>query len=275
MLHPDFEDIYLFLQERGVNVSVNTNGLLLTEKWIEFFKRHRPKELRITLYGCNDEIYESVTQHRVFSQVLRAILQANEAKLPLRINITPSRYMRGGIEDTVRLLKQIGVPYGINSSLSEPRSETGRDKTEHDMTVEEYISLYRRLSIREKEVFQEVDIRDLPTPGGANPVPLMGLKCGAGRSSFSVLWNAKMQACLDFSEKQIDLTESSFAKAWQRINEFVHGYPIPQECNGCAYEKLCTVCVVKHLENASVGHANPNICKRAMKFVSRGIAKLE
>lgn len=274
MMHPEFDRIFLHLQSKGLNVCLNTNGILLTEKRIEFFKENKPKEIRVTLYGANDDTYERVTGHRVFSTVVENIRRAKAAGLHLGMNITPNGYM--SLDDCfalVELANSMGVAYMINMSLSDPREGTGREKVFHDFTLDQYVQLYKQLKKIRNEDIRAVCESELPDIGDSNN-EVKGIRCGAGRSSFAVLWYGSMQACLSFSDKQYDLKTLSFVDAWKRMNQMAREYPVPRECQGCPYRNLCTVCVVRHAEGAPLGHANPAICERAKRMVLEGVSVL-
>ena len=107
LLHPDFDELYLFLCEHGVQVKVNTNGLLLTADRIDFFRQHPPAELHITLYGADEDTYERVTGHRVFGRVWQNILAARDAGIRLCVGITPSKYIQNALEPPVYVMVSI------------------------------------------------------------------------------------------------------------------------------------------------------------------------
>ena len=105
MLHPAFEGIYLHLFEHGVRTRVNTNGLLLTEERIDFFKRFPPEEIQITLYGSSDEQYEAVTGHRVYQQVVAALDRIAESGISFVVAITPCKQNVGDVANMISFLK--------------------------------------------------------------------------------------------------------------------------------------------------------------------------
>lgn len=274
MMHPEFERIFLHLQSKGLNVCLITNGILLTEKRIEFFKKNKPKEIRVTLYGADEETYEKVTGHRVFSTVVDNIRRAKEAGLHLGVNITPNRYMN--VNDCLALIDladSLGIAYMLNTSLSDPREGTGREHEEHDFSLDQYIELYKFLKLKRNEEIHSVCAGELPDIG-VNCREEKGIRCGAGRSSFAVLWHGNMQGCLSLSDKQFDLRVISFADAWRCLNQMAREYPVPRQCQNCAYKHLCTVCVVRHAEGAPLGHANPLLCERAKRMVAEGLSTL-
>lgn len=271
LTHPDFDEIFLFLLSRGIAVGVNTNGLLLTEKRIEFFKQHRPSSIQISIYGNNDDVYKEVTGTGVFSQVAAAILRTKESGITVTIGITPSKYLGNNAEDLLRFISSFGLPYSMNARLFTPRCETGRHTENHDYSLDEYIRLYKmqaQLSGRElKSICQE----EVPQTSKSGQFGKKGMRCGGGRSSFAVSWTAKLQPCVMLSEVQADLTQCSFLEAWKIVNAGVSEYPIPIECDNCVFQNICPVCVVQHAQGAPLGHANPVLCQRARRLALEGL----
>lgn len=275
MLHPDFDEIYLYLLSKGIQVSLNTNGLLLNDERVNFFRKFPPREIRVTLYGTSDDMYEAVTGNRAFKRAIEGICRVKEAKIPIAVNVTPSRYL--SVEDILTLVKSVdslGVPYGINSTLSTPREETGRAQDAHDMSLDEYVQLYKRVNqmngIRRIPRCEE----EIPLAGGNEKGELKGFRCGGGRSSFAVVWYGAMQPCLSFDGIQVNLLEVPVAQAWQQVHRGAIDYPIPRECSGCAFERLCPVCVVQHAEDAPLGHASPRLCTRVRRLIREGLISL-
>lgn len=274
MLHPDFDDIYHYLQSMGVCVSINTNGLLLTKERVAFFIKYRPREVRVTLYGDDDITYEKVTGRSVFSKVIENLRYAKESGLSISVNITPNRYMEGNINKLITLVQSMELPFSVNSSLSEPRKETGRNFDEHDVSLDDYVRLYKHLSeVKGLTVTPECD--ELPETGGKQSSEIHGFRCGGGKSSFAVVWYGAMQPCLTVQNIQANLRDKSFKECWQQVHNTVCAYPVPIECAGCPYERLCTVCVARHAEGAPLGHANPALCERAKRFVKEGLLNLK
>ena len=272
--HPDFDEIYLYLYNHGISPAVNTNALLMTKERIDFFRRYPPRSIQITLYGSDDESYEKVTGRRCFSQVMNAIQSILEADLPVHIGITPSRYMAENGERLIELVESLGISYSINFSLTDPRQETGRSSMEHDLSLDEYVHLFKTKAKLRKKELQPKPLEDTPLPGGGEKQEVLGLPCAAGSSSFCIGWNGFLRPCVSFIDLGVDLTEELFIDAWKKMHDATQKYPIPRECIGCAYQPICCPCVIEHSAGAPLGHAKPAFCKRSRRFVSEGLFEI-
>ena len=58
MLRDDFDDIYKYIRESGILVTVLSNGTVITPEKIELFKEYPPVELSISIYGASEKTYE-------------------------------------------------------------------------------------------------------------------------------------------------------------------------------------------------------------------------
>ena len=272
--YPGFKELYLYLAGMGVSVGVLSNGILIDEAMVDFFVAHPPSSVQVTLYGASEEAYERVTGHRMFARVLENIRRMRDAGVPVSIAVTPNAFMTDGL-DVVRLLHEEGFSFGINPGIMEPREETGR-KTE-DASLDTYVGMMRlqrelegRLPEPECEPDELPDVAD----GGVEGEAPRGVRCGAGRSGFSVNWKGEMLPCNTFPCEPANVIELGFAESWRRTNAQALDYPLPVECEGCSYKNACKHCVSEHANDAKPGHASPAVCQWGKRMVAEGIYKL-
>lgn len=275
LTYSGFEEIYLYLHSLGCEVNVLSNGLLMGESWIRFFKEHMPAIIQITLYGNSDEIYENVTGQRAFEQVCGNIKKIKEAGLPLKISVTPSRYLGEAVFDTLRLAKDLCGNVEVNSGLFTPREETGRAGQDDDLSLDEYIRIYRLLEELDGFEVHEVPDEVLPEPGGVPPEGIPdGLRCGGGRSCFVVDWKGRMAPCNELEQIGAYPLRDGFNKAWETINKACNSWPCVPECEVCPYVSVCRTCAAGMLEYAPPGVRPVRLCEKTRKMVKHGIYRM-
>lgn len=273
-MHPDFDEIFLFLEASNVNINLKTNGLLLTPERVAFLKTHHLTSIQISVYGSDDESYERVTGRNVFSQVVEAIKRVREAGIPLEVVITPNKYVWPDLENLICLVDSMGVQYSVNPGLIEPLEETGRAGVGHDLTLDQYVQMNKLIAgLKGAKVVQPC-LGDIPAPGGRNQEVIEGMQCAAGRCVFSVTWRGMVHPCRMLESIGFDGNQTPFAEGWYGINEAVKRVQYPQECIGCAYERVCPSCVIQHGYGAEPGHANPAICQRAARMAAEGFFRM-
>ena len=272
LTYSGFEELYLFLQNLGCDVSIMTNGALLDEKRIGFLKAHKPARIQITLYGWNDDVYERVTGQRVFSTVAENIRKAVEANLPVTINVTPSSFLGEDVLETIRVGKSFGKPLTVNSAIFTPREETGRAEQKDEPEVDLYIRIYQLLNELDGVKTVEVDPEKLPPAGGpSHECAECGMRCGGGRSAFAITWEGKMMACNRMDMIHADALKEGIATAWHKVNREASSWPRVPECEGCPYDGICTNCTANMLRFADPGKQPMVLCERTKKLVQHGV----
>ena len=274
LTYKGFRELYLFLRDKGIETVILTNGLLLDEDTVAFLEKNPPAAIQVSLYGAAEDTYEFVTGKRAFSRVMENIQRIKAAHLPLTIAVTPSEYMKDA-EEIIRLLNKEELPFAINASILPPRAETGRAMA--DANQDTYIALLKlRSKLKGKELIVEGDPESLPDPGGKDKEgdPMFGVTCGAGRSGFAIDWRGNMRPCNNFPCEGQNVLTLGFEEAWRRTHYTATHYPLPKECEGCAYKGVCKHCVAEHAAQAPVGHASFAVCAMGKRMVAEGFASL-
>lgn len=270
LTYPGFDDLFLYLLSLRVRTAVLSNGLLIDSKRVDFFKRHRPEMIVISVYGSSNDAYETVTGHRVFDTIYHNLKLLKDAGMNVKISVTPNQNMLKDIQPLFEMLESLKFPYSINKMLIHPRPNTGR-KVE-DLTAEQYIEVHRTRSLLRNRVPVPIDPMELPAIEDQEKT--LGLRCGAGRSGFSIKYDGSICACLGLNMDPIYPLQIGFKEAWKRINEYAENYPFPQECDGCIYFDLCRPCPIMHQNASTLGHCNPAVCEKTKAYICAGLLPL-
>ena len=274
LTYPDFKEFYLYLRSLGQEIHLLSNGILMDEAMVDFLVANPPALIQVTLYGASEDAYERVTGHRMFARVLANIRRLRDAGLPLSIAVTPNAFMADGLE-VVRLLHDEGFIFLINSGIVSPREETGRERADSDLDT--YVSMLKlKMELTGSAVEPECEPDELPDTADSDRAPNegpRGVRCGAGRSTFSIDWRGQMRPCNTFPCEPTDVLELGFDESWRRTNQVALNYPLPVECEGCSYQHVCKGCVSEHSAGAEPGHASPAICQWGKRMVTEGVVK--
>lgn len=270
LTYPGFDDIYMYLINHGIWVEILSNGILMNEERICFFKKYVPKKgIQITLYGSNEKAYEAVTGQRVFGIVWENIQRMRDAGLPVWISLTPNAYMQDDPEALIHVVEELKVPYFINFAMLPPRKETGRKMAE--VSDEWLLSLFRARSKYRNIQITPPEPCNVPAP---NQIcfgePPEGVHCGAGKNSFAILHDGRMSPCTGMDFVTTEPLKQGFPEAWRELNEKMKHYQRPAECDGCAYQKVCSPCPALH-QGAPRGHCDTRICTRIHKLITAGL----
>lgn len=272
LLRSDFRELYLHLWNKRVSITVLTNGILLNEEYVEFFKNHKPERIQISLYGSSEECYHNVTGHGGFAKVIRAIKMLLDAGISVRVSVTPSRYMGKDYVNIIRLCRENGFPIG-SSEMSLISNRDNPEKDDYYLTVEEIVSMSQERTLLYREL---TPVSCLPEPCGpmTEDAP-KSLTCSAGNCTASVTWDGKMYPCASVIENGSSLLEMSYAEAWEKTKRYASEMLLGKECVGCPYDNVCPKCPAIRLTDLHSGHCNPSICELTRKLVAAGVNKLD
>ncbi len=265
-----FNDVYQFSHNQKLKIDLISNGALLDTNHIELFSKFPPQSIQISLYGSNEDAYEKVTGHRVFTKVLNNIQRLKEANLPVCVSITPSRFMRNDIKSLIKLTHSLDIPYRINAKLIPPRLNTSR-KIE-DLTLEEYVDIFLYQANLKQSRLMPSSYDNLPSENHKGDITY-GLYCGAGKSTFTINYKGEMMPCVSLHEYSVPIKNNALIDAWHEINLYVDNYLAPCECKKCIYFYKCNHCQGLH-KNAPRGHCNNQICERTKKMVEVGLINI-
>lgn len=271
LLHPDFSDIYSYMRNKGIIVAVNSNGTILSDSVLELFQKLPPRAVNLSIYGSNDESYLKVTGHKSFERVIRNIMRLKEANIPVKISITPSKYLQEDVIHIISLCKEMHLPYTVNNSLFSAHEGTERRFSDYCMTTEEEIAL--RLAIKETENRAPDSPYNFIIPKRcADDSECTGLHCNAGMRSFSVSWEGILYPCLGIRDVSCSLTEHSFAEAWEYIHSNAKKIVVPAECEECEARAYCQSCYQNRADPNDPRHCNPKVCEQMRRFYEAGVA---
>ena len=275
LTYPGFEELFLYLHSLGCEVAVLTNGFLLDEQRIRFFKNHKPVRIQITLYGWNEDVYERVTGHRAFCTVTENIRKAVNAGLPVSLNVTPSIFLGEDVLETIKAAKDICRFVTVNSALFPPREETGRSELFSDPESELYMRAYRLLDQLNGKDAIEISAEKLPPTGGLiHECTECGLRCGGGRSGYVINWQGVMMPCNRMEMIRAYPLKDGFSSAWASINQEAENWPRVPECEECAYRNVCNNCAANMMLFAKPGKLPISLCEQTKFYVKHGVRSI-
>lgn len=273
LLRKDFKELYLHLWNKNVFVTVLTNGTLVNDDYVEFFKTYPPDMIQISLYGSSEDGYLSLAGHKGFEKAISAISTLEEAGIDVRVAVTPSRYMKEDFINILNVCKEKGF-HAVNTEIFLVPNRDDPSKDDYYLTDDEIVSL----SIQRAELSHTLDpVECTPEPCGPMcKAPAKGLTCNAGNCLATVTWEGKMYPCFNaMIGDGVSLLEMSYAEAWEKTKQAASEVVYGAECVGCAYDKTCPKCPSFRLNDLYSGHCNPIVCDMTRKLVAAGVKKLK
>jgi len=271
LLRKDFKELYLHLWNKNIFVTVLTNGTLINDDYIEFFKTYPPDMVQVSLYGSNEEGYLNLTGHKGFEKACSAIRALNDAGIDVRVAVSPSKYLK---EDYIRILQVCKEQnfYVVSNDIALLPNRYDPTKEDYYLTEEEILSLSIQRAEMKGPLIPAVEV---PEPcGSSQDEPIKGLICNGGNCLATVTWDGKMYPCISVMVGGFSLLEMSYAEAWEKTKQAASEVVLGKECVGCPYDKTCPKCPAYRLKDFSSGNCNPVSCERTRLLVSHGVKRL-
>ena len=115
LLYPDFKELYLALKRMGMILTINTNGTLIDEEWADFFGRHKPRRVNITLYGADERAYAELCHYPGgFEKTVNAIRLLRSRGVDVKIGGSVTRSNLADLERILAIGRELDVPVRID-----------------------------------------------------------------------------------------------------------------------------------------------------------------
>lgn len=249
LLYPEFKDLYLGLQSLGMILTINTNGTLMDDGWIDFFAAHKPRRINISLYGTNEEAYSVLCHHQGgFQKVIDGIQKLQAKKVDVKLNAVLTASNKDQIEEYFALSQELNVPLNIDTYLLPASRE--REKSfcmEKRLPPQEVAAAQLKilsLQMGEKNfrnyARKELDYIEQFSDWKKDPVPM---ECMGGNCSFVVNWQGILSPCIVMTKPGTPVFETGFENGWKKIRSQTSEMFLPKSCACCRLRSLCRVCV--------------------------------
>lgn len=231
---PDFRELYEKLSEMGFLIQLMTNASMIDENVMSWLSKKPPYSIRITLYGSNNDIYESVCRIKNgFDRVDKAICLIQKANIPLNLRSVLIRNNEQDVRNMyeyaagkgIRLLTTYGVTKSVRGAESE--AEFVR-RLQNDPPPNSLLKHYK--------------IKSADGHGPYRHHKNYLDDCGSYGCTIFATWDGKLVFCGFMQEPSINLCTQSVKSAWSTLLLNADKIRKPIQCNSCKYEEYCTRC---------------------------------
>lgn len=247
LLYPWFKELYLELLNMGMVVTVNSNGTLMNDEWIEFFSQHKPRRINITLYSHHEEGYIKLCHYKGYEKAVNALKKLKERNVAVKINCSLTKHNVESYEQVIDLGKELDIPVFADTYMAPATRERCRPFDFKGRLDAREAARVRIQVLRKEmgdEVFKEsarlhIDLAE-NTPVGESKKG--GMKCKAGKCSYTINWRGEMIPCVIMSTPSIDTTGKDFKDCWKEIVCKTEEIYTSEKCQQCTLRKVCNVC---------------------------------
>lgn len=247
LLRPDLFDLAKHARDRGIRVSLATNGTLLSFEMVERIKRSGIKRVSISLDGPSPEVHDAARGSGSFDLAMRGIDNLH-GKVDFQINMTITNENLNQIRATMDLAERLGA-VAFHLFFLVP---TGRGREEELVTPEEQDEILRWVAEECRRRKIEVKVTCAPQYGRVIREVLteterkgvMGSSCLAGTNFVFVSRTGDVCPCGYLPVIAGNVREMSFSEIWENSPIFLdlRKKELRGRCGICEYKKVCGGC---------------------------------
>ncbi len=239
LLRPDFIPIYQHTRQRGMLVTLFTNGTLITPRIADVLAYSPPQTVEITLYGGTNETYERVTRlPGAFDRCLQGIEYLLERGLSvglktvlLTTNLHELPLMRS-------LAEGFGVPFRYDGTIW-PRLDGSTSPFNYRLSLEEM----RTLDLQDTERLQSWQAVAEKFSGRLSRSEYV-FSCNGGMRTFHIDSRGKLSVCVMARQPAYDILTMGFQQAWEALGQLRKKRLTSEtKCRTCQIGALCSQCV--------------------------------
>ena len=274
LIRPDIFKLTKYAAEKGINVGLFTNGILVTEKKAQEIKEAGIKYVRVSLDSHNERKHDSFRGVKgAFNQTIKGVKNILGKKISVSLCMTVTKQNYNEIPMMINLCEKLGV----NRLIVDDFVPTGRGKEmeeNYDLTSDEkeifLKELYRLIKTSKIEIvaaFSKITAIALEEDNceEITPTYMMNLKssristilaeliggCPAGRIAWYILPNGDIHPCGFLKLTLGNVRQDDLEKIWREnhILSYLRNRDILQpNCGTCKYRYVCGGCRTRAYE---------------------------
>lgn len=242
-IRKDFLDIYTYSKEKGLLVTLFTNGTLITPRIADYLAEWRPFAIEITFYGRNKETHERITGiPGSYNRCMRAIRLLRERGLTLMLKTMVMTANRHEIWDMKRFVEEeLGLEFRFDAMLN-PRIDCSLAPLSVRLSPQEVVALDLQDPARKREWTRYCEHMRGPLPDLNENNGLY--QCGGGVSAFAIDPLGILSTCVLWPGDTYDLRKGSFREGWEEFLLEVSQKKITRQtkCVVCELKPMCSMC---------------------------------
>lgn len=281
LLRKDFKEIYTACRKMGIIISLNTNGTMITEEMVEFFKKDPPIRVNITLYGASAETYKELCgDPTAYERAYKAVEMLTEAGIRVKINYSATPQNIQDIEKVYKFANDQELLMQLATYMFPPirACEHGTCSAERLSAKEAAEVLWNYDCMRFPEEILKKRVSDIFAGKSVDDpdkecqeLPTERIRCRAGHTTFWVTYDGQMRPCGMMQVPTVDVMGAGFEKAWEQIRQEREKIMIPAKCTACQWKNACEFCpAMSYAENGVYEQSPDYICEKTKAYLEIG-----
>jgi MoaA/NifB/PqqE/SkfB family radical SAM enzyme len=246
LLRSDFTELYDYLFDLGVRITVFTNGTLIDETIASCFAKRPPDFVAITVYGASNKTYEEVTGNpRGFDQLNRGLDFLKLAGTRVMLRTVPLHPLYRDLDDIIAFAKGRELLLGYAMYIGPTRN---LEHKEQDLRLKPIDLILFEKKI--KDAFGFASNQDFSKSDD-------GFRCAALRSSIFVTWNGYLQPCAMLNHPKKKLKDGELLSTMRELGALFEELDHCQDCATCEVSSSCVQCYARRFLEGNAKTCQP------------------
>jgi len=273
LLRDDFFDIYHYLKQKGLLITIFTNARLVTDSHVKLFKRLSPRHLEVSVYGISRETYERVTRTSgSYVSFRRGLDRLLDGGVRVRLKTMALRSNQHEMPEISLFCRERGADFFrfdpfLHLRLDGNTARNEEIKSER-LSPDRIVELERQDPVRFKALKKEcAGSEALENPDGKARI----FKCGAGNGSFSVSHDGYFRLCSSLCHPECvydlrngNISDAVYSFTGNVMNMWSEKQVFIDKCHQCSLINLCMWCPAHaYLETGELDRPVPGYCDAA------------
>ena len=258
-LRPDFFELYTPLTRIGLEITLFTNGTLITEGVAARLAEAPPGRTEITMYGASAATFEAVTGARgSYARCWAGIEALVKHQVPLSLKTTVTRQNVSELDAMRQMADDWGLPFSARWLLCKRRDGAQSEVADCRLSASECVALEATDQASASE-WTEAALRESPDDHDRN------FHCQATRTAFAINPFGDMNACVNLPLPGAHPLEIGFRAAWEEVLRFGDSVAaLAADCVACDARTFCPRCPAwSNLETGRLTEPVPYLCEIA------------
>jgi radical SAM protein with 4Fe4S-binding SPASM domain len=242
-VRPDLLAIYAYAKQKGLLITLFTNGTLITPAIADVLATQRPYSIEISLYGRTRETHERITgvpgSYERTRRGIRLLLERGLTPIVKTMVLTLNRHE---VRDMQRMVEEeLGLEFRYDAMIN-PRIDCSQVPLNVRLKPEEIVALDLQDHRRTSEWVRFC--RDFPRPSRSRGLNDALFDCGGGVQSFAIDPAGRLSNCLMWTQTTYNLREGTFKEGWDTFLAAVMEQKSRQrtKCSACGIKDMCGMC---------------------------------
>lgn len=254
LLHPNFEEIYIYAKKLGFLITLFTNGYLINDKIIKILTKYKPIMVEISLYGVDDKSYFELTRKKVNYNIIEYnIKKLVSNKIRVRLKTVLLKQTYNEIEKMYEIAHKLNCEfrwdYYIINSINDDNEIINSTKLSEDMIISKILKDKDKYELFKSTLETNFEKNDRL------------FKCEAGKNSIYISSNLLLSICVIAREPYYDLKKGNLSEGINVVRKYgCKKMSKRSKCFSCENINICRYCPSKFKI------ANNDYCKPIEKY---------